>query len=454
MPRLEAARLRTEGDLHLPRCRIERGDPADRRPDRHGPADQPDRRRPRPARPGLRRATGCRSRQDLQAEMIETRGELSLRGAKVGGSLSLRGSRLRATDGRRALNAPQLTRGAHAVHDRGVGEHRHGEPGHHSPVRCRRAATVRRAGRGRRSSSAGAGCGWTTGGSGTRWTCTRPGSCSPTDEELSLRRIVTPELRFNAERPREGRVVLNGAKVVTLIDVSSELAGSRRAGDGRLRVREPRPVRPFPALPAPGVGAGRDPGVRPRAVRAAGARCSAAAGRTRTPARCCWPSSGAGARRCRRREGSGAISRTGRWRTATGRGGPRCGWRCCGRRGRWPSRSTAAADQGRRASAWNPALYALDLLVPVINLGQDGYWRLEGGWQWTAAALVLLGWIWPRRWRRARPGSCGAADRGRRRSGRIPVGAAVERTVEAADGRLRRAYGGIAPLTRASFALS
>lgn len=29
----------------------------------------------------------------------------------------------------------------------------------------------------------------------------------------------------------------------------------------------------------------------------------------------------------------------------------------------------------------------------MINLGQDGYWLLEGGWQWTAAALVLLGWI-------------------------------------------------------------
>ncbi|MFE6133333.1 oxidoreductase, partial [Streptomyces sp. NPDC056437] len=42
---------------------------------------------------------------------------------------------------------------------------------------------------------------------------------------------------------------------------------------------------------------------------------------------------------------------------------------------------------------WNAPLYALDLLVPVINLGQDGYWLLDGRWQWAAAALVLLGWI-------------------------------------------------------------
>jgi hypothetical protein len=42
---------------------------------------------------------------------------------------------------------------------------------------------------------------------------------------------------------------------------------------------------------------------------------------------------------------------------------------------------------------WNAALYALDLLVPVINLGQDGYWQLDSSWQWASAALVLLGWI-------------------------------------------------------------
>ncbi len=49
--------------------------------------------------------------------------------------------------------------------------------------------------------------------------------------------------------------------------------------------------------------------------------------------------------------------------------------------------------KGNEHPQWNPALYSLDLLVPVINLGQDGYWLLEGGWQWTAAVLVLLGWI-------------------------------------------------------------
>jgi hypothetical protein len=42
---------------------------------------------------------------------------------------------------------------------------------------------------------------------------------------------------------------------------------------------------------------------------------------------------------------------------------------------------------------WNPSLFALDLLLPVIDLGQVGYWQLHGSWQWLAAAVILLGWI-------------------------------------------------------------
>lgn len=42
---------------------------------------------------------------------------------------------------------------------------------------------------------------------------------------------------------------------------------------------------------------------------------------------------------------------------------------------------------------WNPALFALDLLLPVIDLGQAGSWQLHGGWQWLSTALVLLGWV-------------------------------------------------------------
>jgi hypothetical protein len=42
---------------------------------------------------------------------------------------------------------------------------------------------------------------------------------------------------------------------------------------------------------------------------------------------------------------------------------------------------------------WNAALFALDLLLPVIDLGQVDTWQLRGGWQWLAAVVILLGWI-------------------------------------------------------------
>lgn len=42
---------------------------------------------------------------------------------------------------------------------------------------------------------------------------------------------------------------------------------------------------------------------------------------------------------------------------------------------------------------WNAALFALDLLLPVIDLGQVGVWQLSGAWQWLAAVVILLGWI-------------------------------------------------------------
>jgi hypothetical protein len=48
-------------------------------------------------------------------------------------------------------------------------------------------------------------------------------------------------------------------------------------------------------------------------------------------------------------------------------------------------------DPGRHPQ-WNAALFSLDLLLPVVDLGQAGQWQLSGAWQWLAAALVVLGW--------------------------------------------------------------
>ncbi len=49
--------------------------------------------------------------------------------------------------------------------------------------------------------------------------------------------------------------------------------------------------------------------------------------------------------------------------------------------------------KGGEHPAWSPALFTLDLLLPVIDLGQVGFWQLSGGRQWLATAMILLGWI-------------------------------------------------------------
>ena len=34
-----------------------------------------------------------------------------------------------------------------------------------------------------------------------------------------------------------------------------------------------------------------------------------------------------------------------------------------------------------------------DLLVPVVNLGQDGLWRTSGASAWVASVLTAVGWL-------------------------------------------------------------
>lgn len=60
---------------------------------------------------------------------------------------------------------------------------------------------------------------------------------------------------------------------------------------------------------------------------------------------------------------------------------------------------------------WNAALFALDLLLPVIDLGQVGVWQLSGAWQWLAAVVILLGWILATTVAAGRRDCCAAAER-------------------------------------------
>ncbi|SCD61089.1 hypothetical protein GA0115246_103771, partial [Streptomyces sp. SolWspMP-sol7th] len=206
LPRLEAARLHTEGDFHLPRCQVAHGV---RLTDAHIGTDlllnqavlRADRRG------SCLLGDGLNVGQDLQAELLEAEGEVSLRGAQIGVSLSLRGARLSHPYGRRALNAPQLTveRTLYltpaAVLDPPV-------TGGSTPARGARV----------RGFECRGGVRLDDGRFGDAVDLEQAEFVLDNDQEVSLRRIQVPELRFLARRVERGRVVLSGARVGTLVD--------------------------------------------------------------------------------------------------------------------------------------------------------------------------------------------------------------------------------------------
>lgn len=42
---------------------------------------------------------------------------------------------------------------------------------------------------------------------------------------------------------------------------------------------------------------------------------------------------------------------------------------------------------------FQPLLYAADLVIPIVHLGQADTWAPAGAAQWVAAALIALGWL-------------------------------------------------------------
>ncbi|MFG2567390.1 oxidoreductase [Streptomyces sp. NPDC048567] len=391
VPRIDAARLRTEGDLHLPRCRVERGirltdaqigtdllvNQIEVGPDRQGRALLGD---------------GLAVAQDLQAEMADMLGELSLRGAKVGGSLSLRGSRLRAGRGRRALNAPQLSVERTLYMSEAWVSVDTGNQGTTPPYGIATSPTPAHGTRSQVFRCRG-GVRLDDGRFGDAVDLHKAVFVLDAHEELSLRRTVTPELRFNPERPVRGRVVLNGAKVVTLIDVSSSWPGPGGLAMGGFVYENLVPYGHFPLSRRLEWVAAATPEYVPEPYE-----------RLAAVLRSCGEDADARevllAKQRRRRE---TLPPAGKlwgylqdWTVAYGyRPGRAAVWMAV----LWAagtlafSRYDPASIKGAEHPQWNAALYALDLLIPVIDLGQDGYWRMEGGWQWMAAGLILVGWI-------------------------------------------------------------
>ena len=380
VPRLEAARVHTEGDLHLPRCRFQNGV---RLTDAHIGTDlllnQAIAYRDRSGRSIA--ADGMTVGQDLQAEMLESHGEMSLRGAQVGVSLSLRGAKLTNPYSRFALNAPQMTvERTLYLTPAGVG----------SPLLS--GTTPARGTRIQRFECRG-GVRLDDGRFGDAVDLERARFVFTDDQELSLRRAQTPELRFLGDRPERGKVVLSGARITTLVDRASSWPEAGNLHMGGFTYENLVPQGPFPLarrldwVAAATAEYAPEPYERLAAVlRAAGEDEDAREVLL--------------AKQRRRRETLPPAAKiwgfAQDWTVAYGyRPGRAAVWMAV----LWAAGTLAFAHADHPPvnagghPAWNPALFTLDLLLPVIDLGQAGQWQLRGGWQWLGAAMVLLGWV-------------------------------------------------------------
>ncbi|WP_338703556.1 oxidoreductase [Streptomyces sp. Q6] len=381
VPRLEGARVRTEGDLHLPRCRFHNGV---RLTDAHIGTDlllnQAVVFRDRRGKSIM--ADGMSVGQDLQAEMLETHGELSLRGATVGVSLSLRGSLLSNTGGRLALNAPQMSvERTLYLTPAGLG----------NPLQTS-GSTPARGTRVQRFACVG-GIRLDDGRFGDAIDFDSARFALEQDQEISLRRVQTPELRFLGERPQRGRVVLSGAKVVNLVDKSTSWPGPGQLRVGGFQYENLIPFGSFPLTRRLDWLASATPEYNPEPYE-----------RLATVLRNSGEDADARevllAKQRRRRETLPLAAKTWGviqdWTVAYGyRPGRAAVWMTV----LWAVSAVAFshADHPRmkpgEGPQWDSALFTLDLLLPVIDLGQSSSWQLRGGWQWLAAVLVLLGWI-------------------------------------------------------------
>ncbi|BCM66259.1 MULTISPECIES: hypothetical protein [Streptomyces] len=380
VPRLEAARVHTEGDLHLPRCRFRGGV---RLTDAQIGTDlllnQAVVHRDRLGRSIM--ADGLTVGQDLQAEMLESYGEFSLRGAQIGVSLSLRGAKLANPQSRFALNAPQLTvERTLYLTPAGVG----------SPLLS--GTTPARGTRIQRFECRG-GVRLDDGRFGDAVDLERARFTFTDDQELSLRRVQTPELRFLGDKPEHGKVVLSGARVVNLVDRASSWPDAGRLHMGGFTYENLVPQGPFPLTERLDWVAAATAEYAPEPYERLAAVLKAA-GEDEDAREVLL------AKQRRRRETLPLAAKfwgfLQDWAVAYGyRPGRALVWMAV----LWAAGTLAFAHADHPPlnsgghPVWSPALFTLDLLLPVIDLGQAGQWQLRGGWQWLAAAMILLGWV-------------------------------------------------------------
>ncbi|SHL83144.1 oxidoreductase [Actinacidiphila paucisporea] len=383
MPRIEAARIQVGGDLHLPQCLVTGGiRMADAQIGTDLLLNQLTVRRGRAAQAFA--ADGLTVGQDVDAELIDVTGEFSLRSARIGGRLSLRGATLRNPDGRQALNAARIAV-EHTLYLSG-GWNARSAGGSSAPPP--EGVTVR-------DFTCHGGLRLDDGRFGNAMIISRARFSLTGDQQVSLRRIQTPELCFTLPRAPEGPVVLSGSKIGKLND-----AVGAWPAPGRLRMTgfsydTLTPLAEFPLRERLAWLRAATPEFRPEpyerlaaALRAAGEDAEAREVLL--------------ARQRRRRDTLPVAGRVWGWLQDITVG---YGYRP-GRAAVWMGvlwalgalyfalhHAPPAADAGGYRPHWSPALYALDLLLPVIDLGQDNAWRESGSAQWVASLLTLLGWM-------------------------------------------------------------
>ncbi|PLW66237.1 oxidoreductase [Streptomyces sp. SCUT-3] len=380
LPRLEAARLSTQGDLHLPQCSVPGGI---RLTDAHIGTDV----LLNQLTVGSNRhgrsisADGMTVGQDMEAELIDSTGEISLRSAQIGGRLSLRGSRLRNPRGRYALNAARVTV-EHTLY-LSAGWMTGGPAGGGTPP----------AGARTRNLSVDSGVRLDDGRFGNAVVIDRARFRLGAGTELSLRRIQTPDLRFTVDTPPTGRVNLNSAKVGNLTDSMSSWPGPGGIDLAGFTYERLSPLGPFPLRERLQWLASATPEFHPEPYEqlAAALRANGEDAQARRVLL---------AKQRRRRETlSPAAVLWGHlqdWTVAYGyRPGRAAVWMAVlwGVGAAVFSLHPPEPMKAGEGPHWNAALYSLDLLLPVIDLGQDTAWRPAGAYQWAATALILVGWV-------------------------------------------------------------
>ncbi|MFJ9521466.1 oxidoreductase [Kitasatospora sp. NPDC101801] len=388
IPRLEASRLATDGDLHLARCVLPFGmrltdakigtdlllNQATIGGDRYGRALAAD---------------GLTVQQDCEAERIDVHGELSLRTGRIGGRFSLRGARLKAAaPDRYCLNLAHISVGntmylGGSLDGGWAGSHTIYGDGYGAPIPPGSPSTPLRAYGGVRL---------VDGRFENALLITHAEFHLAEGQELSLRRIQTPELRFTCHTPPTGKVSLSRARIGNLVDNPASWPM-----DGHVRMtgftyESLRPDRPF-------------------SVRQRIAWLESALGEYQPEP---YEQLATALRRDGRDEDAREVLYAKHQRRRSTLPLPGRLWGLVqdaavgygyrpGRAALWLvlawaigalyfSEHEPAPLKADERPTWNAPLYALSKVLPVVNLGPDG-WNPDRTGQFVVAGLVLSGWV-------------------------------------------------------------